>query len=199
MKKELQEKLYKNYPEIFAQRDLTIQQSAMPWGFECMDGWYQIIDILCQTIMQHINSKRDSMKFKRDWKNPPGSLQEYYNNCREISSREEIRNHFQSILDTIKDPRPIEEVIPVPEAVQVKEKYGILHFYMNGTDDFIDGAIHMAEKLSTLTCEYCSKPGKTYNDHGWIYTLCPDCVRRLDGGKSKPWMWEKEDAKDSIN
>ena len=41
------------------------------------------------------------------------------------------------------------------EAVQVKEKYGGLRFYVNYTDSYIDGAISLAESLSYKTCETC--------------------------------------------
>ena len=41
------------------------------------------------------------------------------------------------------------------EAVQVKEKYGGLRFYINQSDSYIDGAISFAEHLSYKTCETC--------------------------------------------
>lgn len=56
---------------------------------------------------------------------------------------------------------------------QVKEKFGTLRFYCGGTEA-IDKYIHMAERLSAITCESCGKPGKAY-DSGWIRTLCDSC------------------------
>jgi hypothetical protein len=55
MKKELQDKLYEKYPEIFVQKDLSIQESCMPWGFECEDGWFWLIDNLCDCIQTYID------------------------------------------------------------------------------------------------------------------------------------------------
>lgn len=52
MSPELKEKLYTEFPEIFPQKD----GYAMVWGFECGDGWYDLIRTLCKTIQGHINS-----------------------------------------------------------------------------------------------------------------------------------------------
>jgi hypothetical protein len=56
---------------------------------------------------------------------------------------------------------------------QVKEKFGTLRFYCGGTEA-IHRYIHLAERLSSITCEDCGKPG-TANDSGWIRTQCDDC------------------------
>ena len=56
-------------------------------------------------------------------------------------------------------------------AVQVKEKWGGLRFYVNSSDHYIDGAIALAESLSLRTCEICGSPGKPRGG-GWVRTLC---------------------------
>ena len=58
MKQELDEYLCKVFPKIFAERNLPMQETAMCWGLECGDGWFNIINQLCQNIQHHI-----------DWKN----------------------------------------------------------------------------------------------------------------------------------
>jgi len=50
MKKELQDKLYKKYPQLFAQKDLPMTQTCMCWGCDCDDGWYDILDELCEEV-----------------------------------------------------------------------------------------------------------------------------------------------------
>ena len=69
------------------------------------------------------------------------------------------------------DKRPL----PVPEAVQAKEKFGTLRFYVTAFDDYMYGAIDMAEGLSAKTCEVCGHPGKLMSDKGWMSTLCDPC------------------------
>jgi hypothetical protein len=43
---------------------------------------------------------------------------------------------------------------------QIKEKFGGLRAYCYGSDDFIKGAIEMAESMSYITCEYTGEKGK---------------------------------------
>ena len=63
-----------------------------------------------------------------------------------------------------------------PEAVQVKEKFGGLRFYIEGATDEICAAITAAEAKSDETCEVCGRPGKKTNS-GWIRTLCDNCKK----------------------
>ena len=59
-------------------------------------------------------------------------------------------------------------------AVQVKEKYGGLRFYIEGGSDAVYAAIDKAEILSETICEICGEPGTTRND-GWVSTMCDKC------------------------
>ena len=64
---------------------------------------------------------------------------------------------------------------------QIKEKFGGLRAYCHGTDDFIRGAIEMAESMSYITCEVTGEKGKVrykrFDEDGqpipaWVKTLC---------------------------
>jgi hypothetical protein len=57
-------------------------------------------------------------------------------------------------------------------AVQIKEKFGGLRFYMNHETPKISGAIALAEELSNNTCEVCGGLGGHKNVGGWLATLC---------------------------
>lgn len=65
---------------------------------------------------------------------------------------------------------------PQPEAIQVKEKFGTLSFYMYNMDDLIHGMIWMAESMSSTICEKC---GTTENvefmTDGWMMVRCKEC------------------------
>ena len=50
MKKKLEDRLYKRFPLIFRQRDLSCQETTMCWGICCEDGWYEIINLVCVMI-----------------------------------------------------------------------------------------------------------------------------------------------------
>jgi hypothetical protein len=56
MKPELEYKLYHKYPAIFRQRKLPMSESNMCFGFEFQNGWYDIIDNLCQQIQDYVNA-----------------------------------------------------------------------------------------------------------------------------------------------
>ena len=58
-------------------------------------------------------------------------------------------------------------------AVQVKEKWGCLRFYVNNADDYVQGIISMAESMSCRICETCGAPGQRRTG-GWVRTLCDD-------------------------
>jgi len=57
MKLELQNKLFEKYPKIFRQKDLPPQETCMCWGFQCGDGWYDLIDSLCHCIQHYVEWK----------------------------------------------------------------------------------------------------------------------------------------------
>lgn len=59
-------------------------------------------------------------------------------------------------------------------AVQIKEKFGTLRFYLNEYNDDIYKVIEEATLQSSKTCEVCGKPG--HQEGGsWIITLCDEC------------------------
>lgn len=62
MSPELDKQLCENYPKLFVNRHADMSTTAMCWGFDCGDGWYNIINILCRNIqshIDHINQSRD--------------------------------------------------------------------------------------------------------------------------------------------
>jgi hypothetical protein len=55
MREELDKALVEKYPLIFKNRYGDMKETCMCWGFECGDGWYQILDSLCANIQGHID------------------------------------------------------------------------------------------------------------------------------------------------
>lgn len=114
MRLDLQEKLFKEYPDIFVERTLPMQQTCMCWGIECPSEWYDIIDTLCLALSHTYTSSiellpQDAEKFKgREGINTYGDD--------EVVKILAGKSYF-----TVKCPQVI--------ATQVKEKYGGLRFY----------------------------------------------------------------------
>jgi len=63
MKKELDEKLVKKYPKIFADRFEDKTKTAMCWGFSCGDGWYWLIDQLCSNLQWNTDRNNREGKY----------------------------------------------------------------------------------------------------------------------------------------
>lgn len=64
-------------------------------------------------------------------------------------------------------------------ALQVKEKYGTLRFYLSVHDDTLENLVKEAEERSACTCETCGKPG-TLRGAMWMYTACDEHTRVED-------------------
>ena len=92
-----------------------------------------------------------------------------------------ITNHEENIEFRIKvrNKNGVEndaaDLLYVPVTFdQVKEKFGGLRIYFSGGDDYVFGAVGMAEEYSYKICEVCGNAGKP-NREGWISTLCDNC------------------------
>jgi hypothetical protein len=56
MDKKLQKELFKKYPKIFRQKDLSMKETCMCLGIETGDGWYNLIDNLCSFLQFNIDN-----------------------------------------------------------------------------------------------------------------------------------------------
>ncbi|NCB25765.1 MAG: hypothetical protein EOM62_09880 [Bacteroidia bacterium] len=63
---------------------------------------------------------------------------------------------------------------PVPLAMQEKEKFGELRFYVGPTSVEIIHIIEHYTKESRSVCEMTGKPGKIRTINGWLKTLCEE-------------------------
>lgn len=55
MRLELDEALCAKYPKMLVDRHADMRTTAMCWGFECGDGWYNLLDALMSNIQGHID------------------------------------------------------------------------------------------------------------------------------------------------
>lgn len=117
MRDELEQRLIIAYPGLYRDVDRPPRESLMCFGFECLDGWFNILDRLSK----------------------------------------ELTDLNEGVV-----------------AVQVKEKYGTLRFYIVGGSDKAYNLIDEAEHESLVTCETCGKSGKLRSIGGWLKTLCSD-------------------------
>lgn len=126
MSPELERRLVDTYPKLFTDCGVAQNRSSTAFVFECDDGWFDLIDVLCAQL---------------------------------------------STLDPIDEGEGLQLV----RAVQIKEKYGTLRFYVGPVTDEAAALINFAEGLSARICETCGNRGRT---HGiaWLKTLCDPCA-----------------------
>ena len=67
MKQELDKLLCEKYPKMLVNRNKPMTETCMCWGFECGDGWFQILDSLMGNIQHHIdwNNKNFEKGYKQ--------------------------------------------------------------------------------------------------------------------------------------
>lgn len=175
MNETLDAELCGKYPKMFANRNADMQVTAMCWGFEHGDGWYNIINALCANIQHHIDYSVKRNKADNDYNMMLTEMHqgnfdrfnEYYKGYQE-HYREEKREEL--LKEDFRDVTPVIDQVIVD---QVKEKFGTLRFYYTGGDSKIDGMVRMAESMSAVTCEVCGKPGEQRHG-GWVKTLCDE-------------------------
>ena len=73
MKDELQNELFKKYPKMF----LNEAGEKLIWGFECGDGWFDLIDELCSTIQNYIDNNNQVQVTVSQVKEKFGTLRFY--------------------------------------------------------------------------------------------------------------------------
>lgn len=78
---------------------------------------------------------------------------------------------IHELCDDLERQATLEDM-PLPEAVQIKEKFGGLRFYVGGATQAMLDLIHEAEMSSETICEICGDQAERISDGGWIKTRC---------------------------
>lgn len=175
MNSELQKKIFDKYPKMFGDRTKPMTETCMCWGLDVGDGWYNLIDILCEALTYTYSTsvQVDEEDGKRLGIKP---------------YKWELENNYYF---SVEPPQII--------ATQVKEKYGTLRFYyreeyseevmslvetgkypdlqriIDRYSDYINGIVHFAETASGRTCEETGQSGELHatggTRNGWLKTL----------------------------
>jgi hypothetical protein len=161
MSPELDEKLVKDFPELFRDRYAPMHTTAMCWGFSCGDGWEPLIRKLCQYLTGDLRRAKYRVEYIQTVRSKdPSEVLDWEKDYLE-----------QKALDEA-NAKLAEEIEKCPVVVQVKEKFGTLRFYVDGASREQDRYISFAEGLSSTICEECgSMHAETYT-MGWHRTLC---------------------------
>jgi len=215
MKAKFEEILWEKFPLLYADRNESLKRSLMGFGFECDDGWYKIIYELSEKLEKEIEQYiKDNPKLecyscgceKDKHLRMVGCTNtlvfprriKYYRSSYKTSKWRKTINKFinkvSPFLNKIlfylpgkKVPCRCKAYSPShPRAIQVKEKYGTLRFYLSHETDKMERLISEAESKTSTTCESCGSEGEVRND-GWVATRCDECYEegRKDFGEGE--------------
>lgn len=132
------ETLTEKFPLLFTTAD---HEPFTLFGFECGDGWYNIIAAACNCIYHEFRQAQ------RDVAHYSTRIQEINQPGPELDL---AKSHLQKSilrLDTCQQS--------LPKFVQIKEKFGGLCMYYDGGNEFSRGVISMAEVVADVTCQTC--------------------------------------------
>ena len=148
MTPELDQHIREKYPLIFSQ----------PCDIGINDGWFDIIDMLCNNIQHRIDNAVTQRQYAIEW-NKDVNDPDY-----DWADRSFVKRKERQV------PELVEQVV----ATQIKEKFGTLRFYYNGGDEFIRGLDSMAASMTSRTCEECGSPGtsRSTKKQRWVRVLC---------------------------
>ena len=183
MSPDLDRQLCDKYPKIFADRYKTPQESCLAFGIECGDGWYDILDNLCYAVshtystsfeVDEEDGKRLNIK-SHQWEGE--SAPSYYF---QVNPPQLIANQVKEKFGTLRFYYHL-EFDPVIIELNQSGKYPDLKRIMDGYDAYFHGIVHMAETLSSRTCELSGQKGELHvsggTRMGWYRTLNPELAK----------------------
>lgn len=176
MDKELDIKLCELAPTLFGDRYKSMRQTALCWGFECGNGWREILreaavqlEPLCRAELDKCESK-EKVWYKY--------IRKVIGYIRPTSVANLAYEFVEKVNPDIYGNALYWYGGAPCRASQIKEKFGTLRFYMTSETDEMSAIIDKLESQSSKTCEECGKPGKT-RGRGWLYTRCAACWKRM--------------------
>jgi len=166
MKEELELKLVQKYPILFQDYGGDMRQTCMHWGLACGDGWYNILETLCQKL-DSITANKDVKVIADQVKEKFGGLRFYYHIERDENKFDKFRSKFWTFMIDHSWGRAYNKIM------------GFKQIFFKSTVEKIRNAVDHAEGQSYKTCEDCGKPGKRRGG-GWVVTLCDKCDKKSD-------------------
>lgn len=178
MNEELEQKLFKKYPSIFRDTNKSPQESCMAFGLETGDGWYNLIDTLCEALTFTFTtsievSEEDGKSLgitPSKWK---GEKDRYFFN---VKPPNVIASQVKEKFGTLRFYYRLEYD---ETNIKLSEKYADLKEINKRYADYMDGIFHFAEIASGHTCEQTGEKGQLHVRNGWLKVLSESKAKEL--------------------
>ena len=187
MKEELENKLYEKYPKIFVNRYASEQESCMAFGLEVGDGWYNLIEVLCEALtytfttsvrIDEEDGKRLGIK-PTSWANDPTPTYYFSVEPPQVVA-DQVKEKFGELrfyyhLEYSKENISLIETKKYPSLEEVNKRYA----------DYMDGIVHFATIASSRTCEVTGADGVMCVRKGWFKVINENLLKteRYEGYK----------------
>ena len=147
-------KMLTDFPALFrdALRGSSEQRTCMGRGFECGDGWFQLIYELCTSIEAQAR-EMGLDPATEDW---PMARQ--------------VKEKFGSLRFYISAPSPE----PSDNRLEAESRGGMLSFRPVASIESIRKLVAEAEAKSATICQSCGEPAELKTDGYWR-VLCDPC------------------------
>lgn len=166
MSPELEQKLIEKYPVLFKDVNEPVTKSCMAFGCDFSDGWYKLLDELCEYLTR-LSKQEALLNLKKEYhtEDNKGFMYVKYPPI----SFDQVKEKFglMRIYWTSNGADNWEEVC---EKVEQPERENAFNKYF----DRVQNAIDYVEFLSSKVCESCGQPGKLYTK-GWFKVRCEKC------------------------
>ena len=172
MNAELEQKLFTKYPKIFRDTNKSPQESCMAFGLEVGDGWYNLIDVLCEAVTYTFTTSvevdgEDGKRLAIDpYTDRDGKIMYFFNVKPPQVVADQVKEKFGTLrfyyhLEYSEDNLSLVETKKYPELDAINKHYA----------DYIDGIVHFADIASARTCEVSGAEGEMHSRKGWFKTL----------------------------
>ena len=178
MKEELEQQLYKKYPEIFKDTNMPSHESCMAFGLEVGDGWYYLIDTLCEALTYTFTtsvevSEEDGKSLGIEPSKWKGEKDRYFF---KVEPPQVVASQVKEKFGTLRFYYRLEYD---ENNIKLSEKYADLKEVNKRYSDYIDGIVHFAEIASSHTCEQTGEKGQLYVRNGWLKALSEAKAKEL--------------------
>jgi len=162
--------LFRTYPLLFPTRKPSVRknpyiQTERGLGISCMDGWFPILDALCEQLYLDYHTAH---KYLQDVE---ALLERRMNGLAEdVWAKSETTENLMAEVKSARE-RLAREEVKLPQFLQIKETWGMLDILLDGSPEQM-AMVTVVTAISKRLCEDCGSNAYSVPPD-YADTLCP--------------------------